>query len=357
VVVSASSAWELQGEAGLSYLAARSVIEELQPSLTPLGGRASASCNLTEIRFAVSLPAATWEAGAKLFLDAVFGGSISNLAVERARQGILREARLAEASFSTEIRSVLDRVEFGDTDRWARPSCGTAETIASLGSADARRMAQNRFTPYRATAAIAGPVGSVAPMALLGRYLPDSELPVLIPAPTRVSAERTHSVERNTITSWVGVAFPFSRGMDREALRLLAFLLEREVSPAPRRPEIYDASVEIEQHGAGGALIVYLVTAPTQARRWADRVVAIARATAQAELAEPVFDAIRRRFTGQRLLELESPEARAQDAALQLFFEHGFVQPSQRIMALTPGDLQGAATALGPPVTALLGPR
>lgn len=357
VVVNAGSVWEMKPEAGLTYLAARSLMAELRPALGPLGGRTAVECDQTGIRFTLLLPVATWATGTELFLDAIFGGSISDAAVELARQEILREAALAEGSLATEIRTTLAAEEFGDTDRWARPACGTAETIARLGASDARRLARTRFTPYRATAAVAGPVGEAVPHALLSRYLPDSELPVLVPSPTRGPAGQMRWVERNTVTAWTGIAFPFPQGANLEALRLLAFQIEREVGPAPERPEIYDAAVEIARDGAGGALVVYLVTSTTQTRQWVDRVSALVHTAADTEMQESVFDALLRRYTGQRLLELESPEGRALDAALQLFFEQTFTQPAARIAALTPTMLRESAAALGRPAVASLGPR
>jgi predicted Zn-dependent peptidase len=357
VIINAGSAWEMRPEAGLTYLAARSVVEELRPVLDPLGGRAAAECDPSGVRFSLSLPAATWEEGTKFFLEAIFGQPFSDGAIARARRAILAESALSEESISTEIRTALAGAEFGDGDRWARPACGTPETIASLSAADARRMAQSRFTPYRATAAVAGPVGEAVPRSLLSHYLPDSDLPVLIAGPKRKPGKRIRQIERNTVTAWIGIAFPFPREADLEALRLLTFLIEREVVPAPTRPEIYDATVELSPDGGGGALVVYLVTAPTHAREWMDRVSVITAAAAERELPEPAFEALQRRFTGQRLLELETPEARAREAALQLFFEHGFTPPIRRIAALTPAALQGVAALLGAPAIVLLGPR
>jgi predicted Zn-dependent peptidase len=303
------------------------------------------------------LPATNWERGTELFLEAIFDRPASESAVEIARRAILIEARLSEESLSTEIRDVLARAEFGDGDRWARPPCGTTETIASLSAADARRMAQTRFTPYRATAALVGPVEEERARTLLSRYLPDSELPVLVAAPASEHSERDRRIERNTVTAWVGIAFPFPRDADLEAIRLLAFSLEREVGPAPNRPEIYDASIEITQHGGGGSLTIYIVTAPDHAREWIDRVRELTHAAEMEELPKPTFEALLRRFTGRRLLELASPESRARDAALQLFFEHGFMSPSRRIEALTPAALRQTAALLAPPAIALLGPR
>lgn len=356
VVINAGSAWELRSEAGLTYLAARSVIEGLDPELAALGGRAAVECDPIGIRFTLSVPAANWETGAGLLLGAIFGGMIEGAAVEVARRAILTESALAEESLSTAIRGALARAEFGDDARWARPGCGTAATIASLSVDEALHLVRTRFTPYRATAAVVGPVGEATARALLSRYLPDSALPVLVAAPAEAPVTRTHRIEQNAVTSWLGVAFPFPRAADPEALRLLAFLLEREITPAPSRPEIYDAAVEITQHGGGGTLIVYLVTAPTHARQWLDRVRALVGSTAATELQQPAFEALLRRYTGTRLLELESPEARARDAALQLFFEHAYTPPPRRIETLTPASLQGAAALLGDPAVALLGP-
>jgi predicted Zn-dependent peptidase len=357
VVINAGSVWELRPEAGLTYLAARSMIAELRPGLARLGGSASAECDPTGIRFTLILPVASWKAGASLFLEMIFDGKVTDSSVEEARGQILRESALTEKALSTEIRTALARARFGDADRWARPACGTAETIASLSATDARRLSETRFTPFRATAALVGPVDEAEARSLLNQYLLDSELPVLVPAPARGSAEKDRRIEHNTVTAWVGIAFPFPRGTDLEALRLLAFRILREVRPTPEQPEIYDATVEISQDGAGGALVVYLVTAPTQARAWISRVESIIREMAEAELGEALFEALCRRYTGERLLELARPEDRAREAALQLFFEASFTHPDQRIRALTPLSLRESAAVLMAPAVAILGPR
>lgn len=357
IVLNAGSAWEMRSEAGLTYLAARSIAEALRGGLLPLAGRVAVECDPVGIRFTLAVPAANWEEATELFLEAIFGARIEAAAVEAARRAILTEAALAEESLSTAIRTALSRAEFGESDRWAQPGCGTASSIASLNAGDARRLAETRFTPYRATAGVAGPVGEANARALLSRYLPDSELPVLVAAPTGGPTSRMRRIEQNSVTAWVGIAFSFPREANLEALRLLAYHIGREVAPAPNRPEIYDATVEIAQHGGGGALIVYLVTAPSHAGDWIDRIRELARNTAATELQEPAFEALRRRYTGTRLLELESPEARARDAALQLFFEHGYTPPPERIAALTPESLRGAAELLGEPAIAVLGPR
>lgn len=359
VVISAGTAWELRPETGLSYLAARSVVEDVRPVLEPLGGQLAAECDRSGTRITLALPAASWEMGAGLLFEALFERPPSDGAVERARRLILRELHLAEGSDAAEIRAALARAGHGATDRWARPACGTTETIGRLPASSVRRLAQTRFTPYRTVAAVVGPVGESRPRTLLSRYLPESDLPVLLPTPTRSRSgtDRMSRVERNTVTAWVGISFEFGDEIDPETVRMLGFILAQRVAPAPTRPEIYDATVEVVQHGGGGALVVYLVTAPPQAQRWVEEVHSIVANAADQELPEPVFKALRHRYTGQRLLRLETPEARARDAALQLFFEQTFRPPLQRIEALTPAALQRAAANLAPPAVALLGPR
>lgn len=359
VVISAGTAWELRPETGLSYLAARSVVEEARTALAPLGGQLAAECDRSGTRLTLALPAASWEQGTELLFEALFERPPSDGAVERARRSILRELQLAEGSDAAEIRIALARIKHGANDRWARPACGTMETIGSLPASSVRRLTQTRFTPYRTVAAVVGPVGEARPRALLSRYLPESDLPVLLPTPTRVASatDRISRVERNTVTAWVGISFDFKDEVDPETVRLLGFMLGQRVAPAPTRPEIYDATIEVVQHGGGGALVVYLVTAPPQAQKWVEEVRSIVANAAAQELPEPVFEALRHRYTGQRLLRLETPEARARDAALQLFFERSFTPPLRRIEALSPATLQHAAAALGPPTVALLGPR
>jgi hypothetical protein len=80
-------------------------------------------------------------------------------------------------------------------------------------------------------------------------------------------------------------------------------------------------------------------------------------AIADGALDDDEVDALLLRYRGHRLDALATPEARAADAALQLFFDHAYRPPEERLDALDPAALRRAAASLGPPAVAMLGPR
>ncbi|HEX7052265.1 MAG TPA: insulinase family protein [Longimicrobiales bacterium] len=355
VVINAGNAWETAAESGLGRLAAQAVVERARPRLAALGATASVACDATTVRFSLVLPAPTWQSAAELFFETLFEYPVGADAVARARAAVLEPVRMEEHSFTGDIRAALARARFGRSSRWARPPCGRAETLAALGADDVERMIRTRFLPTRATAAIVGPVDTAAAGALLRRWLSDSDLPVLVPAPDPTSGGHIR-VERATVTTWVALAFPFDRDADIEALRLLGFRIREAVGPSPARPEIFDAAVELERHGDGGALIVYLVTAPDRARDAADTVRELIHRSAAERMPAAEFDALLQRYRGHRLLALAAPEARAMDAALELFFDGAFHPAAERVADLTRSRLRHAADALGTPASAVLGP-
>lgn len=357
IVLNAGSAWEMQPEAGVTYLAARAVAEEVRPQLERVGGRIHVECETANIRFQLVLSPRTWEAGAGAFLRTLFHGPIGDDAIEAARQALLRDAEFTAGSFAEEIRLALAQARFGAGDRWARPRCGRPETLARLGADDVRRMARARFTPSRATAAIAGPVDPVAARSILEGAGIASDLPILASAPTTDSDGGKVHVERSTVTAWLGLAFPFPPEVDEEAIRLLAFHLAESASPSVMRPEIHDIAVQVERHGDGGALHIYLVASPDQAETWAARLRAAVDDAADGSLDDDEIDALLLRYRGHRLDALATPEARAVDAALQLFFDHTYRPPEERLDALDPEAFRTAAASLGPPAVAVLGPR
>lgn len=144
--------------------------------------------------------------------------------------------------------------------------------------------------------------------------------------------------------------------MDGEALQLLTFYLRDLAAPSPARPEVYDVAARLARHGAGGILELHIVTTPDRALDWANRMRDAVDRLAAATLSDVAFETLLRRYSGERLLALATPEARARDAARQLIFEHGYRPPATRIDALTPERLRRAAASLGPPASALLGP-
>lgn len=356
VLFQPGNAWESEREAGLTYFAAEAVAEQVRPRLHALGARVAVRCNVSAVGYTLLLPADGWAAAAALFLDALFDRETDEAAVERARGVLTHKLTGTDGVFTRQLRKGLSAALHPGSRRWAHDPCDPSGALADADAEDVRRWARTRLLSTRATAAIAGPVDEEAARRMLGRTFGSSELPLLVPAPVDTPQPGTDRIEHNIVTSWMAVAFPFTRSADVEALRMLAYALDRSIRPSADRPELFDSGTELRYHGEGGVLVVYTVLAPDETDRWAQRIQELV-----AELGDDVdegesFESLLRRYRGQRLLGLATPEARAHEAAFQLFFEGRYRPPAERLADLMPDRLRAAAASLAEPMTVILGP-
>jgi predicted Zn-dependent peptidase len=358
LVLNAGSGGEMDWEAGIGHLAAAAVLESARPLLDALEAEAVVECDRGWLRFTLLAPPATWRSAAEVLLGAVFSPDFSPGAVERARAELLREVTARDGDPRQEAEVALQMARFGEESRWARPACGARESLLRLQPEAVRQLARTRFQPTRATAAVAGAVRGAEATRVLRAALGDVELPVLVPAPPRLAEPpgRVH-VERNTVTAWLELAFPVHTEADPEALRLLGHWLAEAAAPGPARPAIYDVGATLEREGGrGGALRLTLVTSTDAPAAWATRLDSLAARAGEAASERERFEALLRRFRGARLLALATPEARARDAAHQLFYRGSYRAPAATLSVLDARALAQAAGALGAPAIATLGP-
>lgn len=356
VDLNAGGIWDPTPQAGVSRLAAEALLEGARPALTRLGASAHVDCGQFGLRFTMLAPPSTWRAAAELLLDAVFHPRVEEGAFESARMRLLRSLSFQAGDPAAEIRTAAFEAFFGAGHRWARGPCGQEETIRAVTVEDARTAAALRFTPARATAALTGAFVRQDAADLLERSFAGERLPLLLPLPEPPPLPGSREIESPAITTWLAVVFPLPREPDDEATRFLAARMLQALRPSPERPEVVDAAVEVERFGGGGALVTFVAAEPRRARVWAERVRALVDSAAAEPLDAPAFRLALRRYRGARLLALETPEARALDAADRLYFDHAFQPPDARIAGLTAERLRSAASALGPPAIAILGP-
>jgi predicted Zn-dependent peptidase len=368
LVINAGNALELRTESGVTHMAALAAVEEIRPAIRAMGGQVAVTCNLTTIDITLATPADTWAASTELLFGSLLDRPVGNGSVEIARHNLLRVLDMEESSPSYEAEMALQQAVFGPGHRWAGPPCGRVETVAELTADQVRRAARARFSANRMTAAVAGPVDAAVARQQLERALGGSTLPVLVAAPAPGPGSRNTRLTRNTVTSWLGMAFPFGTErarsqsgaaayVDDEALRLLAFRLVQQASHSTTNPEVYDVSAEIIRFGTGGLLIINMIIAPAHADRWAERIRGTVRELAGRPLDDRQFGELHRRYRGERLRALANPEARALDAAHQLIFGGQFRAPAQRTAALAPNALSRAAQQLRDPAITIVGPR
>lgn len=352
-VVVPGSAWELPGLEGLTLLSAITVLEEIRPALDRLGARAAVDCDPAAFTFTLVAPQDAGARALELFLDGLFRPGPGPEALERARTRLGAALALDRASPAWQARLAVRRALHADTldSGWVAPACGVPETLG-LFDLEQVRVGALRFAARLAHVAVLtpGPIGPVR--SGIEARIPAGPDPVLL-AP-RALAPGLRLVQRNTVTVWTSVAFPFGPGTDPEAVRLLGAILTDAVGPGVDRPGSYTASWEVLEHGAGGILVVTAVTTPTGAAEVVDRVERLAAEIAWVGVPGPVYERVSRRHRGRRLLERADPGARAAAMALDLALDRTpapWPEP-----AVSTERLRAAARALRPPARARVGP-
>ena len=114
--------------------------------------------------------------------------------------------------------------------------------------------------------------------------------------------------------------------------------------------------LQVTRHAGGGELRLELVVPPREAEEWADRLSAAVAEFAGEALGEAQFAERLRRFRGERMLELESPEARARVLARQALVTGRTTGRLADVDGLTAARLHQAARSLPDPVIVFLGP-
>lgn len=353
-VVVPGSAWELPGTEGITILSALTLLEEIRPGLDSLDARARVTCGLATFTFTLVAARDVWRPALERFLDGLFRPSPGGDALARARGRLAGSLTLDQASPAWQARLAVRRALHADSmsSGWLGPACGVSETLALFDLSDVRAAA-HRFGPRLAHVAALTPSDSDAVAALLTARIPEGPAPV-VPAPRTVRPGRRH-VERNTVTSWIAVAFPFGPEADVEAIRLVGAVLEDAIAPSVDRPESLTAGHELERHGAGGTLVVRAVTTPGAAADYADRPESLVTRFAVTGVPLPVLERVARRHRGLRLRRLAAPEARAAAMALELAL--GGTPAPWPDLDVTADRVRAAAEALGVPARAVVGPR
>lgn len=353
-VVTPGSAWELPGTQGLTILVAATLLEGMRPALDRLGATARVRCSPAAFTFTLVAPSEVGETALAVFLNGLFRPTPEPTSLTRARARLEASLILDEANPGWQLRSAVRSALHDDTlnSGWLDPPCGVAGTLGLYNLQDAA-IGTRRFAPHLAHVAVVTAGASDPVVDLLDRHLPDEPGPPM-PAP-RATAAGERRVERNTVTSWAALAFPFGPDADIEALALLGAILADAIAPAVDRPESFSAHHELQRHGAGGALVITAVTEPAAAEPYVLRIRERLATIAATGVPEPLYRRVSLRNRGLRLLDRAAPEARAEAMALDLAL-HRPPAPWPET-GVAPGRVRNAARALGPPAVALLGPR
>ncbi len=355
VLIAVGPSDEPEGDAGIAYLTARSVLDPIRPLLDSLGAHVEIHAHKDAIAFSMVSAPETWEEVSRAVMVAIFRDPVDSIATERQRRRMAAELTARATNPSDALLRETDRAVYGDHP-WGRPTVGTPRTVRSITVSDVDGFLRSAFNADRSVVAVVGPVEADEVSRHLASWLAPGPLRRGVDDPPSVAADSMVDREYDFITAWVGASYPFGRDADVEALRLLAALAVARVSPGPSRRSVYNARSEVVRHAAGGEVRFQLVVPPAEAERWAEELRAAVAAHAEAPLSPGIFAERVRRWRGSRLLELETPEARAEALARELFVSGRASATLVDVDALTPARVHGAAKSLGAPVNVFLGP-
>ncbi|MEJ2678850.1 MAG: hypothetical protein P8174_07235, partial [Gemmatimonadota bacterium] len=307
--VAGGSADDPVAQSGRTQLAALAALAAVQPALDSLGARAEAECGRTSTGFLLLAPPDTWETAARRFAAAVFAAAPDHDAIGRARKRLALSTRLENGNPTWQVRLLTRQALYGVSDPWTRPRCGVPETVGQIPDSAVAARAHAAFRPDRAVAAVNGPIDVQQAEQVFAEWFSASSPPAQ--AAPRALGDSTRVGERNTVTAWLGFAFPVERPVDPEALRMVASRLDDATQPSPDRPGVLGSSVELENPGGHPVLFVFLVTEPGDVHAWLARVPQLVQRYAGAPMPTTTFRQHLRRFRGIRLRQLATPDARA----------------------------------------------
>ena len=356
VLIAAGPADEPEGKPGLANLAARTVVAPIAARLDSLGARLDIAAQKDALTFTVTASPDVWESATRILLVALFRDPPERRWMVAQQRAITAELAGREANPADAAVRTTDEAVFGEDHPWGRSTVGSEESVAALTMEDVDEFLRAYVTSRRAVIAVVGPVNATTARAhFLGYLDPSTPLPALEWTPPE-PAESLVRADYNSITTWVSVSYPIPVSADVEALEFLARVTTDELSFSPTRRSVYDVSSTVIPRRAGGELRFQLVAPPEEAEEWADRVRELVETTTRDALIPGVFENRLRRFLGERLQALASPEARARELARQLLVG-GRTRPlGLDLDALTLARVQAAVRSLGAPTVVLLGP-
>jgi predicted Zn-dependent peptidase len=346
---------EDSAQAGITYLAARALVDPIRPMLEDMGALISVQSNKDAVGLTLLAAPDAWEEASRRLMVALFRDPVDSLAVERQRRAIQAELAGRAANPADALAAEVDRAFWGADHPWGRPAIGSPETVRRIrfGAVDA--FLRENFVPRRTFVAVVGPVTQEAVISHLGTFLGNE--PPLRPQlePGAPENEVLHR-DYNSITTWVATSYRFDQDADLEALRLLTHLTAEAISFGPSRPLIYNARGELFPRPGEGEIRFQIVVPPGEAEQWAEQMQEAVAQFRRRPMLPDVFAQSLRSYRGSRLLALNSPEARAREMA-RLLFLTGAVAPLIEFEELTPARLHAAARSLDVPVVLLLGPQ
>lgn len=354
VLVGVGPADEAAEQAGISYLAARSVVEPAGPALDSLGAHLDVDQQQDAIAFTLTAAPDAWAEAARVLMLALFRDPVDSASVVRTRTAIARELAAREASPADALERERAKAVYGPDHPWGRPTVGTPASVRAIRVRMVDAFLRQNFTPERSVVAVVGPVDEAEAREEMAGQMPPGELRAdTVPPPT--PADAPVEADYNSITTWVSATWRFGPDSDVEALRMLAQLALDRVSFGPSRRNVYNSRAEVLQYAGGGEVRLTIVVPPREAEQWAAQLREAVGGYAAEPLPPAVFQERLRRYRGERLMALDLPEQRAAAMARSALLGDRTATLAD-FTRLNPERLQAAARALENPILVFLGP-
>ncbi|HEX8242566.1 MAG TPA: hypothetical protein VF541_03710, partial [Longimicrobium sp.] len=306
------------------------------------------------VAFTLTAAPDAWAEASRVLLLALFRDPVDSAATVRQRAAIVRELQGREASPADALERERAKAVYGQDHPWGRSPVGSSTTVGRIRVREVDAFLRRSFTPERTVVAVVGPVTEPEARDVLQPHMPAGELRGdSVPPPT--PGDSTVHAGYDAITTWVSATWRFGPGADVETLRMLAHLALDRVSFGPSRRSVYNSRAEVVQYAGGGEVRLTVVVPPREAEQWAGQLRQAVGDYAGQPLAPAIFTDRLRRYRGERLLELDLPEARAAAMARSALLG----DPTATLVdftRLSPQRLQDAARSLEPPIVVFLGP-
>ncbi len=355
ILVVAGPANEPADRAGLAHLAARAITEPIRPVLDSLGAHLTLQVQKDAISFGVIAAPDVWEEATRVLMVALFRDPPAGSVVQQQRAAIRAELVGRQTNPADAMAREADRAFFGSAHPWGRPAVGTIRTVERLVLSEVAEFLRSYITSDRAIAVIVGPVDPEQARRHMSDYMLGRG-PLPLDAPPAVTSRRPVRVDYNSITTWISASYAFPPGADEEAIRLLAHLTLEALTSGADRHLVYNASAEVLPRAGGGELRFQLVAPPRAADRLGARIHETVTQLATTPVPDDVWSRRLRRYRGERLQALASPDARANEVARRLLASAGAAWLLPDLDALTLERLADAYRALGEPSLVFLGP-
>ena len=341
---------------GITHLSGRAIGASLQTELDSMGVHLNVTGYKDVLSFSLIAAPDAWKSASRLLAEAIFLEAPDSARVEAERRVVIGQLAARQANPADAATRELENAFFGATHPWGRPTIGTAQSLGRIRPSHVAEFVEEHFRPARALTAVVGPVDEADVREHLSELLGSGPPAALEIVPFR-SAERPVMRAYNSITTWVGASFRFPETGDEEVLRFVAFLAGETLSFSSLQRSVYDVSTGVFPRAGGGEIRLQVVVPPEESDSWADRVSEAFAELESRTLPDDVFNGHLRRFRGERMLNLTTPEARAYEAARQLLVHGSFESLIPRTTDITQTRVRDAARSLNAPTIVVLGPE